>query len=372
MKNKIILLGSFLLIGAFSLSAMQRPGLKMSDDYMAKQEMRMQKLEDHLQVESRYYDYLPSLAANCYITADALVWAVNNRGWPYYIQIEPPGDPYEWNFKYRKLHFDPGFRVGFGFKTRFDWDAFFGYTFFHSTLKEQASSDDGLFGLYFGLPFQTVKTKYEMDYDMIDLEIGRPFHAGKYLAFKPYFGARGGWIDQKGVNDYEGEITPPPFGIEDTVPAKNRFREKMWMIGPRAGMDGDFFFGKTGISIWGKLAGALLYLETDNYLELFATDVATSGMYLRNRITQKYSDLKATLQLACGLAWGDLLDDDQFGLSIRAGWEANYWWNQFHESIFLRRVELSPIGVFEETRDVFVDSQAMIIQGFTCSIRFDF
>jgi len=370
MKNKIILFSSFLLISIFSLSAMQRPAIKMSDDYISKQEMRMQKLEDHLQVESRYYDYLSSYAANCYITADALIWAVENRAWPYYIVLEPEDDPYIWNFKDRKLHFDPGFRVGFGFKTRFDWDAFFGYTFFHSTIKEQASSEEGLFGLFFGLPFQTIKAKYEMDYDMIDLEIGRPFHAGKYLAFKPYFGARGGWLEQKGQNDYEGEIQVIP-GIDDTVPARNRFREKMWLIGPRAGMDGDFFFGKTGLSIWGKFAGALLYTETDNYLEIYATDLTTSEMYLQTRTTRKYSDLKATLQIACGLAWGDLLDNDQFGLCLRAGWEANYWFNQFQESIFLRRPDITPFGADIST-DITSYPQPIILQGFTIHLRFDF
>jgi len=366
MKTKISF--CILLLLCFSLSAMQKSEdpLKLSNKpslvTKTPKEESIKKTEDTNDTQKRYFDYLYSYAANCYVSLEALIWTANNHGWPYVISRI---DDLDAEIKYKKLDFDPGFRGGFGIKTAFDWDMLFQFTFFNHDVSQSTSCDRGCIAPYVPAPFLYSKTKWSVKYRMIDLELGRSISIRKTFSFKSHIGIRGGWIKQRGTTKYDGRIPPGPIPDPRDVPATAQYSEKEWVVGPRAGVDTALFFGSTGLNFYGNLAGALLYGDSDNWGEVWDTDSATLLLEKRGRFSSKIQDLKANLQVAFGLAWGDFITkDNNIALTLRLGWEGNYWWNQFQENVTWRIGDDNTFG--------YLHNQPLIIQGGVINIRFDF
>ena len=346
----------------FPLSAMQSLSNEKKESSKELLQKRVQELEAYLQIRKNYYSYVPSYRANCYLTIDALVWTANNHGWPFYYQIGAmdPNNPVL-EVKYKDFHFDGGMRLGFGAKTNYDWEVLFQWTSFWHDISQNRTDSYGLMAAYVPVSFFKVRAKWDLDYQMIDLECARPFNAGKCFVLRPHFGIRGGWLDQKGDNHYEQPTTPPIPG-EETVPARAYYKEKMWIVGPRTGFDGDLFFGKTGFSLYGNLAAALLYANVNSKLKLWVTE--DNVFMQRGTMFSKSNDLKASLQLAFGFSWGKFITKGKgVGLRFRTGWEANYWWNQFQELI-----------AWNTTNETYTYNlnQPLIIQGAAINARIDF
>ena len=357
MKNKITFFCLALLISCGPLFAKPLTNKKVDVE-----QERMYVLENHLQIDTRYYDYLESYKANCYLNLDILIWSAINRGWPYCFQLKSVSDDIgQLHTKYPSLHYDPGFRLGFGMKTSLDWDIFLNWTRFHPSFSETKSDAHGLVAAYAPAPFQRAKIKWELDYDLIDMEIGRPFHVGKYIAMRPFVSLRGGQLDQKGTLKFD-EPLPVAQPLNETVPANADFKEDVWVIGPRLGLDLDFFMGM-GFSIYGNLAGALLYGEADYRLRATRTIAATGHEEGFLDIDGKFSDLEANLQIGVGLSWGGFVHKDKVAFCIKAGWEANYWWDQFNEPIYFT----SGSSTFS-----FYNNRPTILQGGVISFRLDF
>jgi len=354
-KVSLILLGLLLL--SFSVSARDlspRRGPLLSYKIGVTQENRIQKIEDFLQLDKKYFDYLDSYAANCYFDLDIIFWNASNTGWPYYLKpTNVPTDRTKAINKRPSSEYDAGFRMGWGIKTPLDWDIYLQATHFSPSIKDSKSDPAGLNGAFSPAPFGKVNYKWKLEYDLFDLEIGRPFHVGKTISMRPFICLRGGWMDQKGTLKFSDPLIPI---LDANVPAAVYYKEDLWMIGPRTGLDLDFYIAH-GIGFYGNLAGALLYGETKSYLRNTYTNNITNQQVIDVDLdSTEYSDLKANLQVAIGLAWGGFIHKDFVAMRLRAGWEANYWWNQNHEF-----VNIPPGG------NGFYYNQPVIIQGIVLS-----
>ena len=351
--KKITSIFVFLLF-AFSLSAMQQTTLEHSN-----LEQRVQKLEEQSQIDMQTYDYLSSYAANCYISVDALIWAADNYGWASF--VEPEDDGIVNDFHHRKLDFDPGLRLGFGVKTCYDWDLFLQWTHFHSSISDHETDDiTGLASPFFPYVCYDFKTKFKIKYDMLDLEIGRPFNAAKTFVLKTHIGLRTGWIKQRGINRAENVVAPEDG---ETTPGENQYRNKMWVIGPRIGLNADYYFGTTGLSFYGMLTGALLYANPDISITSYTTNETTGAWELNYYATSKNKELKSTIQAAFGLAWGDFITEDKdVALTLRVGWEGNYWWNMYDTLLVWQQ----PVPEFYDV------NEPLVMQGVTINARIDF
>jgi len=367
--KKIVIFCSFLLIGCFSLTAGQHPtlGKKRGTEYQNHEE-RLCKVEKHLQLDTRYYDYLSSYAANMYFNAELLYWTAENNGWFGFSQSEgsEPGDPtYSLT---RDFDYGPGVRLGVGFKTCYDWDIYIGWTYFDHTSKDSRTGD--LSQLTTPMRFERGKEEYKVKYNILDLELGRAFHAGSTLTFKPHIGLRGGWLHQSGYTEGDGLISKPTTGNWPNLstPVVNEFYEKPWLLGLRAGFDTNLYFGKSGISVYGSLAGALVYAKTKlNYQQkLFVIDQG-EVLPLVNQTINELNDIFSNLQLALGLAWADFLtQEENVALNIHAGWEANYWWDQYTSpALAFLRPDGDEFGIY------FIP-QPIIMQGLVVGARLDF
>ena len=348
----------FLMLGCISLTAMQQATTGQRQTAYESMQQQINEIKDQLQIDTKYYDYLPTYAANCYFSVDALVWTATNNGWPYVSKRTLNVDFTDYFISQRKFDYDPGLRLGFGVKTCYDWDIFLQWTYFNSKHSDSLTDEDGLLSEFIYGTFTHIYSAWRLKYNMIDLEIGRAFHGARTLAIKPFIGLRGGWLRQKGHNKADGVYNPGSlFEVPSTVIGK----EKNWLIGPRTGVNIDYFFGNTGLSFYGNLAGALLYADGDAIVESWNTRIATGVLEQTDRYASKFDDLKATLQVAFGLSWGDFVDEQDVGLRVRAGWEANYWWNQYDQYVFI-----------QDDGPVNKPNEPLILQGATINVRIDF
>jgi len=368
MKKIAYLICSAFLLSGISLSAMQQTAAKNHGTQYQNHEERMKKVEDHLQMDTRYYDHLSSYVANMYLNAEFLYWAGENEGFGIgFNTIDAENTIIILN---RDFEYGPGFRVGLGFKPLIDWDMYFSYTRFHHSTKKKFSGSLFPLNVPMSGQIERMKSSFKIKYDILDLEFGRPFHVGQTLAFKPHIGLRGGWIKQEGYNAGFDNIEPPSPG-DPVAPISISYYEKLWTIGPRAGFEADLFFSKNyGFNIYGNFSGALMYANVEyigkhTYTEYPDTPVPFT------LIGPKRDDLIAALQCAIGLAWGDFLTEgEDVALQIRAGWECNYWWDLYSSLEFVY-FEHAPPGAIGDTsaQDI---TESLLLQGLTVSARLDF
>ena len=366
--KKIVIIYSALLIGSFSLSAMQQTAAKNHGaiNYQNHEE-RIKKMENHLQLDNRYYDHLSSYSANMFLNAECLYWTAENEGFQIGFNFPKGEDNFlELTSLERAFHYGPGFRIGLGYKPHIDWDLYLSYTYFHHTSKDKFSGDIYPYGIGIQGRIAHIESSLKIKYDILDLELGRFFHVGQTLSLRPHIGLIGGWIKQIGTNRGSGLIDESPDPLQPFPPIYVNYHEKIWLIGPRAGFDLELFFSKNyGFSLYGSLSGALVY-ENINYNRIATSSTQTGGIHSTiNSATKNKDELVGTLQSSIGLSWGDFLtDSEDVALNIRAGWECNIWFDQYTPN---------DLVVYEKGAYSVMDiTENLVLQGFVLSTRIDF
>jgi len=351
-----------------NLSAMQTSNKNGKSSYQNHEE-RINKMENHLQLDNRYYDHLSSYNVNMYFVGEFLYWSGENEGFGIGLdQSQSSGEDADQTFLIlnRDFEYSPAFRVGLGFKPFVDWDMYFSYTRFHHTSKKKFSGEIRTVGfLTLDEVIGRVDSSFKIKYDILDLEFGRPFHVGQTFSVKTHVGLRGGWIKHYGSNaGFDDTGTPGP--TDPTTPIYLNNTEKSWLIGPRAGFDAEYFFSKNyGFSIYGAFSGTIAYANVDLYNQSLTS--STTGGILTSTVfkANDKDDLFTNLQCSIGLGWGDFLtEEENVALRIRAGWEMNYWWDQYSSpEVYI--IDGDPFSV----QDL---NEALLLQGFVLSGRLDF
>jgi len=176
----------------------------------------------------------------------------------------PPDGTYNFKGRLQKVHphWRPGFRIGFGGNMSYDeWDIFLNWTWFQSHAGEKKKGhllalwaypdvdEPGNSGRY----ARKARGDWSLHYNVLDLEMGRAFWVGKYFSLRPFFGARGAWVDQAFKIKYDLRTSPE---TDVRLKAKSDFEGG----GVRAGFDARFTL-LSGWSFYGiAYQSALLFL----------------------------------------------------------------------------------------------------------------
>src|SRR5579872_21274 len=104
--------------------------------------------------------------------------------------------------------FQPGFKVGAGFKFAHDgWDLYANYTWLNPAKVKASISNSGGYMVgpgdpYWGTPtLSKVENTFKQSFNILDLELGRQFFLSSFLTLRPYFGLKAAWIDQHQRNN---------------------------------------------------------------------------------------------------------------------------------------------------------------------------
>lgn len=303
---------------------------------------------------------------NCggfYVSADFLYWRAENHGFSYAHEIEV--DPVATGVgKVVRVNpsWDPGFRVGAGWNTRYDfWDVFFNYTWYRNTASETRSSDDGFIRMMplsdsLTSEFTTVSAKTRFMLNMGDLEVGRLMYLTKSVAIRPYWGARGGTLHQKFSSSATDLISTVDSGLKFN--GKNNY----WGVGPRTGVHGEWHINQ-GFSLLGKVAGALLYGKTKAESQSSTQVIGVTDFVVDRQHTDDFYQLVPNLQMSLGLQWQTCFWCEKMFFKMSASWETNYWWNQFN----------LPVGIAGFVAPFpTVGNQPLTMEGLTVNFEWDF
>ncbi|NGX52428.1 MAG: hypothetical protein KR126chlam5_00726 [Candidatus Anoxychlamydiales bacterium] len=242
--------------------------------------------------------------------------------------------------------FDPGFKIGFGYNFQYDnWTTYLEYTRFHSknsfskTRPSWATSQS-----YYWSSSNTLANEYQanlkIELDILDLELSRSEYRGQKLIFSPFWGLKGGVIDQS--------FTFRAMSTTSTI-LKNALKSDSWLIGPRIGVYTKWLLGK-GFSLNGKAAGSL------NYQKFYNMTASINNIKIDND-----SVISPIFEMLLGFNWGSYFDNNHWHFDIFAGYELQVLWNQ---NMIIKNRILS--------LNSNIDSGKLTLHGLNITARFDF
>lgn len=217
---------------------------------------------------------------------------------------------------YKTIDFDykPGFRVGVGLKGDLDTELYF--TKYFTDAKDQVYGNTTSAFLATkiaqpsaGFAYQAEQVDFDIDYNMIDWDLGKRFYVTQSLMLRPIVGISGGWIDQKIKTNLQGAIS-----------ASENLKNNFYGVGPKAGIE----------------AQIKLFNHNDAQLNLVA-DFATDYLWGHWTITDHlYDSVGRTIEIstnkremgAVGLQALLGLNFDYKQFSMKFGYEINDWLNQ--------------------------------------------
>lgn len=255
----------------------------------------------------------------------------------------------------------PGFKLNLGWNTPYDlWDLQSEWTYYYNKSVTDRSTDDFLLSAtlsnteegfipYWALPnanatsstipdaviatYTQLQGVWQLNYNMINLELGRSLYLTKALALRPHFGLQNGWIHQKSNVIYARSLSflsAADRPVDQLVKMKNKF----WGLGMRAGISGQWQLG-AGFSVLGKLAGSILSGRTNASTSQYSAINNSIAGIDSGGYTQIYQDTDRIRQLApglessLGLEWGTCMGSDTMYFGLTMSWESMYWWGQF-------------------------------------------
>lgn len=291
-----------------------------------------------------------------FFSGEALFWWAREGGLEFAIQ-----DP-SYNGTYNIINdgqmlepcpgWNAGFRIGLGYVfTRDGWDLDLWWTNYSNGQGSCGNDCDDccvapvttpVITMWSGLPVSDVgeniqaadyTTKWKVDLNVVDLELGRAFMTSKWLELRPFMGVRGAWtIDRYRINYITmtnvDEFALPPGTLTAVTDEYVTMKNKWWGVGPRAGLNSRWGLC-WGFSIYGNAALSLLYgkfklTHSDSFEG--TTTTATVGKTNALNYINKWETGKAVADIALGLEWVHDFKGN-WGLGFNFGWEQHLFFN---------------------------------------------
>jgi len=142
-------------------------------------------------------------------------------------------------FKTLDFDFATGFRVGVGLER--DWGAKLYYTRFYTDTEDTVTGyvTPNFLGSRFAANelnppyFRSGDIRAAIDYNVLDLDLGKSFCPSESWRLRPVLGLRGAWINQTLDTEFQGTWS-------DTIPwetSDEHIRNDFWGIGPKLGIE---------------------------------------------------------------------------------------------------------------------------------------
>lgn len=276
--------------------------------------------------------------------------------------------PVKGELKEIDFDWDFGFRVGFGVNFNHGgWDLGVEYTYFSTDGSSSVSSQNG--GTV--VPQQTfigiaspdanlltnidkATSQFGVDFDKIDLALGRNFFVSHQLSLRPNVGLTTAWMNLTQTTRYTGG----EVGI-NTVYFESE--SDFWGLGPMAGCDTKWYL-TNGFSIFGNVSGALLYGHFDTKLKTWYSAELNNSIRMSNNMHQ----FAPTTEIVIGLAYDQYICNDKQHIGVSLGYDCQYWWSVNQSmNISSQSTEVGPLGFDNQDGNV-------SLHGVTLHLKWDF
>ncbi len=312
---------------------------------------------------------------NLFIEADLLWWSMYEYGLEYAIDAKNitsitsninkgetvgPGNDYSWAFR---------FSVGYNLPHD-GWDLRGNWTFFNNSVSDHVrpAHNGGLYPIFMTpdqdlLPVTTngyvekAGTKWEVELNIIDFELGRAFFTSKFLSLRPHIGLRYTRLDQTYHLHYDGGNL---LDRQERCISSNS--NDFWGFGLRSGFNTEWELSN-GFGVYGNFAYALLHghfhISQDEYIRNKNSRQRIDRLDFNNRKCVG----RATADIAFGLRWDHMFEGDRFHLGLKLGWEHHMF---FGQNQMWKMMNSYQPAIHSKGND------ELTTQGWTFSARFDF
>lgn len=280
------------------------------------------------------------------------------------------------NFENPNFKWDFGFKLGIGYNTTCDgWDFGVNWTRFSGGAngKREAETEDNAILYSFwsngslgaGLIETEISVNWDLDLDLVDVELGREFWTGKRLAFRPFIGLRYASIDQ----DYTQVLRyKEQFAEYNTIKHRNDFTG----FGARIGFDTSWILG-CGFGFYSNLGTSILVGR--HRLHNTETNRLLTAPFTKNKFTEAYDSFKVgrfIADLGLGVEWSSLFCDCEYGLTVSLGWEGHLFLNQNQMWKLNNRGPSATLGVPINVVQIDKVRGDLLTQGWTLAVKFEF
>lgn len=246
---------------------------------------------------------------------------------------------------------DSGFRVGIGYNSSCDgWDVHLNYTWMCNSKSESENFPpfegatgvpavgDSVFASPWILPdgtswttFYTTlnRAKWNLRYHVLDLELGKKYWLSRCFNLRPHAGLRGAWTRQnyRVTNISEFDESDLVISIE------NRFRNKYWGVGFKAGIDPTWYFSSC-FALYAQFEGSLLWGEFEGRKEESYQETGSSSeTSLAYTACNDFYGMQSIFGLGLGLRYEDTFCCDRYQFTLDLGWEHHLWINHVHRML---------------------------------------
>ena len=281
--------------------------------------------------------------ADPFITAEFIYWKAYEEGLQYASSGVAPARTSAGRGKVHAPDFDyePGFKLGFGLRFNHDgWDLYANWTWlseFEGSGDVDSSDDYVVSGSWitpvvapqiglneFGLSMNEADVDSSMQFNALDLELGRNFYISRYLTLRPHFGFKFGWIDQDYKTKYEDLIFPGAVDADYEI----KMDQDFFGCGLRTGLDTVWYFTKHW-GLYGEFAFAALWSQfhssrKDSYEDSGAGIAEYTTLHTRDH----FNTITEVLELGLGFRYDTTFFVGDYAFYLQAGWEEQIWFNQ--------------------------------------------
>ncbi len=376
--KKYGLLTAVLVYGSFSLSTYSAKKAKTLHETIAQVANAKSQTQTQTQTNSTPGTTTPNrvitpmggpnvkCGTNLYVAAELIYWNVREDGLSYTASGMSNGTSVtdRGSFKQIDWEYDLGFKAIAGYHLPHDgWDVLARYTYLRSNPTSSTSSqsvNSNLIPLWnIGANFTNfqvgdnslrfAKGEWDLDFNTVDLELGRNFMLSRRLKMRPFIGLKGSWIDQ----DYKVTYTVQDVIADPIETYQMKNDQDTSGVGLRAGFNSAWQFSNY-FSLYGNFGITALWNKFD--IDRKDTFNESGSTQTQINIENDFYTIKPVIELGIGLRLDYYLADNRYHLRLQAGWEEQYW-AEFNQLFKLR--EESAHGDLN-------------LQGLDVKVRFDF
>jgi len=177
--------------------------------------------------------------------------------------------------------------------------------------------------------FEKVSSLWKLDFEQIDLELGRKVWLGQYTAIRTYAGVRGALFSTKFFNVAYNLAPNDSYNWNNF---SDRFKDTVWGVGILGGIQPEWHFARS-FMLFSNLDAALLWgkfnIRKDEDYASFGTNGVQTINY-HNTSRNIFFKMQAVLDVALGLRWeGTWCSKVRTALDL--AWENHIWFDVNHK-----------------------------------------
>lgn len=232
--------------------------------------------------------------------------------------------------KYRpkspSFNLSSGFRLGFGGYTGDVWDVKASGTYLYSQASKESIAQTAetlspsLFPILAGQNGVSSSASWRLNFGLLDLTLGRETYLTPKFNIHPFIGIRTAWIREKFGVKFKGTANSVVTALHT---AKTSTTNNVWGIGPRAGLDSDYYFAQNW-AFRGGLSGAVVignFSATQN----LSSETATPGNVLKANLKDHQEIVRTNLDGYLGIGWDMWFDNNSKRVYVAVLCETSYW-----------------------------------------------